>query len=124
MRTIIAGSRSCTSYATVCNAADSAPWEITTIISGTAPGVDRMGELYAAESDIPLIRMPADWTRYGRGAGKIRNIEMALVADALVAVWDGYSKGTGHMIDTARAKGLKIHVVQFDLPTTKMDKKI
>lgn len=83
-----------------------------------------MGELYAAESDIPLIRMPADWTRYGRGAGKIRNIEMALVADALVAVWDGYSKGTGHMIDCARAKGLKIHVLQFDLPTNKVDKKV
>lgn len=124
MWTIIAGSRSCTSYNLVCSAVSYAPWKVTTVISGTAMGVDRMGEYYAKEHDIPLIRMPADWSRYGRGAGKIRNIEMALVADALIAIWDGYSKGTGHMIDTARAKGLKIHVVQFDLPTTKMDKKI
>ncbi len=110
MRTIVAGSRSCKDYNTVAKAIWDCPWDVTTIISGTAPGVDRMGELYAKESGIPLIRMPADWTRYGRGAGKIRNIEMALVADALVAVWDGVSPGTGHMIDTARAKGLKIYV--------------
>ena len=110
MRTIIAGSRSCNSYGLVEEAVGKCGWNITTVISGTARGIDRVGETFAKENNIPLIRMPADWTRYGRGAGKIRNIEMALVADALIAVWDGVSPGTGHMIDTARAKGLKIYV--------------
>lgn len=110
MRTIIAGSRGCNSYGLVAEAVTKCGWHVSTIISGTARGIDRIGETYAKENDIPLIRMPADWSRYGRGAGKIRNIEMALVADALIAVWDGVSPGTGHMIDTARAKGLKIYV--------------
>lgn len=114
MRTIIAGSRSCKSYNIVEAAAINCGWNITTIISGTARGVDVLGEQYARELDIPLIRMPANWSRYGRGAGKIRNVEMALVADALIAVWDGVSPGTGHMIDTARAKGLKIYVHFFN----------
>jgi len=114
MRTIVAGSRSCKNYNTVATAIEDCGWEVTTIISGTAGGVDTLGEVYAKDCSIPLIRMPADWSRYGRGAGKIRNIEMALVADALIAVWDGVSPGTGHMIDTARAKGLKIHVHFID----------
>jgi hypothetical protein len=31
-------------------------------------------------------------------------------ADALIAVWDGVSRGTKHMIDYSTNKGLKIHI--------------
>lgn len=120
MITIVAGSRSCNSYDIVAQAIEYAPWKVTTIVSGCAPGVDRLGEDYANNKDIALLRMPANWSRYGQGAGKIRNIEMALAADALVAIWDGYSPGTGHMIDTARVKGLKIYAQFFDIQTNKI----
>jgi hypothetical protein len=57
---------------------------------------------------------PAVWRDSGgafdAGAGKRRNIEMAKYADALIAVWDGFSPGTGHMIQQARKHGLKLYV--------------
>lgn len=113
MRVIIAGSRSCEDPSSVYRAVDESKFNITTVISGTARGVDIIGEEWAIENNVPLIRMPANWTHYGRSADKIRNVEMALLADALIAVWDGVSPGTGHMIDVARARGLQIYVYLF-----------
>lgn len=49
--------------------------------------------------DIPVKRFPADWDRHGRAAGPIRNCQMAQYADALIAIWDGKSRGTKNMID-------------------------
>ena len=58
---------------------------------------------------------PADWERHGRAAGPIRNEEMAEVSDALIAFWDGKSRGTKSMIEIARRKGLQVAVVRYDL---------
>lgn len=83
---------------------------VTRIISGTARGVDKLGEAIARERKLGLIRMPADWKAHGKSAGFKRNQAMAEVADGLVAVWDGHSPGTRHMIRTAQDKGLKLLV--------------
>lgn len=69
------------------------------IVSGTARGVDQSGEAYAKANTIAVKRFPADWNTYGRRAGFLRNAEMAAYADALLAIWDGYSSGTRHMIN-------------------------
>ena len=58
---------------------------------------------------------PADWERHGRAAGPIRNEEMAEVSDALIAFWDGKSRGTKSMIEIAMRKGLQVAVVRYDL---------
>jgi hypothetical protein len=63
--------------------------------------------------NIPCFRFPADWDRYGKAAGYIRNETMAANAEALIALWDGRSPGTKHMIDIARKKGLKVYVHRF-----------
>jgi hypothetical protein len=110
MKTIIAGSRDVTDYEYVTQACRDCGWEITSVVSGTAKGVDILGERYAEENGLPLFRFPADWTRYGKRAGYIRNSKMASVADALVAVWDGSSRGTEHMINIAKETGLKVYV--------------
>lgn len=110
MRTIIAGSRSGFDYTDVEKAMESCGWEPTEIVSGMANGVDTLGEIWAKEHDIPIKQFPADWTKLGRRAGPIRNAQMGDYADALVAVWDGYSVGTKHMIYYARTKGLKVYV--------------
>ena len=94
MRTIVAGSRECHHYHIVCQAIEEADWQITTVISGCARGVDTFGEQYAAEHGIPVERHPADWEHYGKAAGPIRNAEMAEVADALIAFWNGQSPGS------------------------------
>ena len=110
MRTIIAGSRSCNNYSELLEAIASLPWTPTVVLSGTARGVDRLGERWANENRVPLEEYPADWNRYGRSAGYRRNAEMAQKADALLALWDGKSKGTGHMIRLAEKFGLKLHI--------------
>ena len=91
-------------------ALDSCPWQVTSVVSGGARGVDRMGELYAQIHRLPCDVCAANWNLYGKSAGYKRNVEMANNAEALIALWDGVSRGTGHMINIARAKGLKVHV--------------
>lgn len=108
MRTIIAGSRTISDTSILYKL--DLIWNISEVVSGGARGVDMMGEAWAFDMGIPVKRFPANWTKFGRSAGHIRNAEMAMYADALVAIWDGVSKGTANMIDLARAKGLKIHV--------------
>jgi len=110
MRTIIAGSRTATSYDDLLAAIAAITWKPTLVISGNARGADALGEQWACENNIPLRLMPADWGKDGRRAGYLRNIEMAGHADALLALWDGKSPGTRHMIDIATRKGLVVSV--------------
>ena len=80
------------------------------IVSGGAKGTDRLGERYANEENYEIEQHPADWYKHGRGAGFMRNKEMAESADMLVAFWDGESKGTRGMILDALHEGLEVHV--------------
>jgi hypothetical protein len=98
MKIIVAGSRHLDDWESVCNAIDGSPFAITEVVSGTAIGIDQLGEAWAAANGIPVKAFPAPWKEKGKLAGKIRNIEMAVYADGLVAVWDGMSPGTAHMI--------------------------
>ena len=101
---------------------DKAKKELITIISGGANGADKLGEQFANECDLKLKVFAANWDRYGRRAGYMRNVEMAEYAGdkennesygALIAFWDGQSKGTKHMIDTAKKANMEIHVVEY-----------
>jgi len=84
-----------------------------TIVSGTAGGADRLGERYAKDHNLECIRMPANWDLHGKSAGYRRNEQMACIADACVCFWDGKSRGTTHMIDLAKKKGLHVRVVRY-----------
>jgi len=83
------------------------------VVSGTANGADKCGEQWATTNGIGIKRFPAQWDEYGKSAGYRRNVEMADYAEALIAFWDGKSKGTKHMIDIALAKGLIVKVVNY-----------
>lgn len=83
------------------------------ILSGHAKGADTLGERYAQERGLSIDAHPADWEKYGKSAGFRRNAQMAEVADALIAFWDGASRGTANMIDLAKRKGLKVAVVRY-----------
>lgn len=83
------------------------------ILSGSARGADSLGERYAAEHNFQIQRFPANWEKDGKCAGFLRNKQMAEAADALVAFWDGRSRGTGHMISLARMRNLQVRIVSY-----------
>jgi len=115
MKVIIAGGRFFNDYDLLCRKADkilSRQSEIE-IVSGAARGADKLGERYALERGYPVKRFPADWGTYGKRAGYIRNEEMGEYADALIAFWDGRSRGTKHMIDIAEKQDLLLRVITY-----------
>jgi hypothetical protein len=111
MRVIIAGNRSIRDDAMVRSAIEASGFLISEIVSGGSNGVDESAERIAERDGIPLVRFPADWDKYGKKAGPIRNREMADYADALIAVWDGKSRGTLHMIETMRKAGKPVYTL-------------
>ena len=80
------------------------PRLIVEIVSGGAPGVDRLAIQYAEIIEKPCRVFYADWTQYGRSAGCLRNIGMAKYADHGLALWDGESRGTKHMLGLMKGR--------------------
>lgn len=113
MKTIIAGSRTIEDYDIVLAAILASNFDITEVVSGTAKGVDILGERFAEDIEIAIKKFPADWDKYGKRAGYIRNEEMADYANAAICVWDGESRGTQHMINIATKKNLKLFVYKI-----------
>lgn len=118
MRVIIAGSRSV-------NDADEAipamqelvlrsEFNISEVVCGGARGADALGKKWADVNQIPVKMFPAEWGKFGKSAGYKRNKQMAEYADALIAIWDGESKGTGHMISLAEDYELEIFKYLID----------
>ena len=118
MKTIIAGSRTIKDYSIVKTAVRNAIHEgfefPTCIVSGGANGVDKLGEKFADQFEISKEIYQAEWDKYGRSAGYIRNEKMAKNAEALIAIWDGRSRGTRHMIDLAKKYNLRIYVHKIE----------
>ena len=84
------------------------------VVSGHARGADFYGEKYAQDEGFDLEIYPAQWEKIGKRAGYRRNEQMAEVADALIAFWDGSSRGTKHMIDIMNEKNLLVRVVEYE----------
>jgi len=130
MRVIISGSRSINDPRVLDMAIIDAGFEITEVVSGCAKGVDTEAIAWAEENNIPVEPFPADWSnlshpdaiiktqpwgeKYDARAGLRRNELMAVYADALIAIWDGKSPGTKHMIKMARKRGLPIYIYRTD----------
>ena len=110
-KTIIAGSRSFTDYALLEKTCDQ--YEISEVVCGLADGADTLGFDYAKEKRMSISFFSANWRKYGQSAGRIRNTEMAMYAERLIAFWDGKSPGTKHMISEARKRGLEVVVINF-----------
>jgi len=113
MKTIIAGSRDYIPRDIDRNYLDQEKSNITEVVCGCAAGADEFGRRWAVDSGIPVRKFPADWDRYGRSAGPIRNGEMARYADRLIVFWYGGSSGTKNMIDQATRYGLRVTVIQI-----------
>lgn len=99
------------------------------IVSGKARGADTLGERFGNKCGFEIKEFPANWDKYGKSAGFIRNEEMAKFASSddsygvLIAFWDGKSKGTMNMIDHAKQYGLEVHIFHYDDPKNKFYKR-
>lgn len=116
MRVVIAGSRDITNYEVVVKAVVTSGFDITTVISGTARGVDMLGEEYANRNNLKVERYPAQWNvngKFDKSAGYKRNAIMVQIADAVIAIWDGVSPGTKSTIDLAHKKGIPCFVYKI-----------
>lgn len=130
IKIIIAGTRTFSDYTFLCNIiyttlnkyvySKGFNKERIVILCGKAQGADTLGEKYAKEHGISIKYFPADWNTYGKSAGYIRNKQMAEYASsekgygALIAFWDGKSKGTKHMINLAKEHNLKTFIIIYD----------
>jgi len=132
VRLIIAGSRGisgCEADLAIREALINYGLKPTEIISGGAKGVDDAAERYAHEVGIDFVKFPANWNGKGKAAGYRRNQKMAWYAKqagvyllsmgkevtpeykpALLAIWDGRSAGTEHMINIAEDEGIEVFV--------------
>jgi len=86
----------------------------TRVISGGARGVDSVAEVTARERGLEIRIFPADWARYGRSAGPLRNAHIVRHADQILAFWTGKSRGTLDTLRQARDAGKMTWVINPD----------
>jgi hypothetical protein len=109
MKILIIGSRSVKKF-------DLFPYvgaNVDMIISGGANGIDTIAEEYADKHKISKLIIRPRYDLYGRAAPIKRNEEMVDLADEIIVIWDGTSKGTKYSIDYAEKKGKKVNLIMF-----------
>lgn len=100
-RIAVGGSRSIESYDIVKNVLRCLLKEGDTILSGNAPGADRLGERFGHENGIEVKIIPSEWEPHGFKATMMRNEVLLKSADYVICFWDGESKGAKHMMEIA-----------------------
>jgi hypothetical protein len=86
------------------------PPDATEIVSGGAKGIDACAREFALENGIKLTEFLPDYDQYGKSAPLKRNIQIIEYSDLVLAFWDGKSRGTKHVIDTCKERGIPIKV--------------
>lgn len=84
------------------------------IVCGMATGADTLGRNYAISNGLEVLEFPANWNKYGKSAGYLRNKEMASIADSAIVFWDGRSKGSKHMIDIMHELRKPVVSISYD----------
>jgi len=97
IKLLIAGSRDFHDYDVVKKEFDKLGKDAE-IISGCAMGADTLAIRLAKELELVVHTFPANWTKYGKGAGFVRNKDMVDLCDEALIFWNGKSKGTEHTI--------------------------
>lgn len=114
MKVLICGSRNINNPAIISQAVEQSGLKPRHIISGGARGVDTLVRAYARSAGIEFTEYLAEWDKYGKRAGFLRNITMIDASDAVIAIWDGESCGTKHSINYATACGKPVFVLMHE----------
>ena len=107
MKLLIAGSRGITDF----DLAPYIPDGTDTIISGGAKGIDTLAEQYAEQNGLKKMIIKPEYEKYGRAAPIKRNENMVELANTVLVIWDGKSKGTKSTIDFAKKQNKEITVI-------------
>lgn len=90
--------------------------EITLVVQGECRGADIMCRDEAKRRDIPVVGYPANWNKYGKSAGPIRNREMLDKhpdVDLVIGFHNNLeeSKGTKDMLTEAQRREINtLHI--------------
>lgn len=106
---MVTGSRTWKSRAVILAALDKRDPKEYVVVHGGAKGADSIADEVARQIGFEVQVYPADWAKYGRGAGFVRNAQMASVADECLAFWDGESRGTAHARNTCMELGVPVY---------------
>ena len=100
MKILIAGSRNIDTF----DLSPYIPKETTLIISGGAKGIDTIAEKYADKHKISKLILLPQYNLYGKSAPIKRNEMMVNIADTVIIVWDGNSRGTKSTLQYSKKK--------------------
>lgn len=108
MKLMIAGSRSIQDF----DLSVHVPSDTELIITGGAPGVDTLAEQYADKHKISKLIVRPQYEVYGKAAPILQNQKMVEIADMVLVIWDGQSKGTKSTIQYAKKLQKELIVIQ------------
>lgn len=109
MKLLIVGSRSIANF----DLSPYIPLDVETVISGGANGIDSLAEQYADSHRISKYIIRPQYNLFGRAAPLKRNEQMVDIADAVLIIWDGHSKGTKYTLKYAQKRDKPISLVQI-----------
>ena len=112
MKVIIAGSRHMADYTLLKQDVKASKFKIDAVVCGMAKGADLLGKRWVEENKIPVKEFPADWNKYGKSAGPIRNGEMAKYADAAIIFIYAGSRGSENMLTQITRQKKPVFVVR------------
>ena len=107
MKLLIVGSRTIESF-------DLSPYidaETDFIITGGAKGVDALAEHYADSHRLSKTVIRPKYEKYGKAAPLLRNRKMVELADKVIIIWDGMSRGTKFTFDYATKLGKDVKLI-------------
>ena len=108
MKLLIAGSRTIKQF----DLSLYIPDDVALIISGGAGGIDEIAERYADDHRISKLILRPEYKLYGKVAPLRRNELMVSIADEVLLIWDGMSRGTAYTARIAEKMGKRVNIIQ------------
>lgn len=108
MIVLVCGGRDFNNKSLLFEALNSVPFTITKIVNGAAKGADKLSTEWAKEKGIQYVEYPAEWNKYGKIAGPVRNSQMLQDEDIDYVVAFPGGRGTEDMIGKAKAKDIEV----------------
>jgi hypothetical protein len=112
LKILITGDRNWTNWEVVADALSEFP-RSALVIHGGAKGADTIAGKLAEQLGFSVHREPAQWEKYGRAAGPVRNkVMLDMEPDIVLAFHDDLenSKGTRHCVESAKKRGIEVRL--------------